>query len=112
MKKVTVILVIYLLFTAGILSSHAQTTGGTATVKFGNTSEDDASINIDGSHACTVPQGEYCTSPVSAGSHTFEFVWGSDRVTASGDFNDGDYRLLCADTDGAAWVDPSQGCGD
>jgi hypothetical protein len=110
MRKIITLLA-FLALLDGTASSDAQPSS--ATIKFGNKSEDAASIKIDGKDVCTVPDSHYCTTHVSAGSHTFEILWpGPYRVSGSANMKAGDSKLLCADSDGAAWEDPAKGCAD
>ena len=92
----------------------AQTAGGGATVKFGNTSKGDESVNMDGSYLCSAPEGGYCNSPVSSGTHDFELVWsnetGKHRVQTSANIDIGDSLTVCSDSDTAVWEQGSAAC--
>ena len=115
MKNTIALLAFLALLSGGTISSRAEPSD--AVIKFGNKSEDDATIKIDGKHVCTIKQEEYCTARVSPGVHTFEILWFEvvpPSVHASGSvkISAGDSKLLCADMDGAGWEDPSIGCAD
>ena len=115
MKTTIALLAFLALLGGGTISSRAEPSD--ALIKFWNGSEDDAAIKIDGKLVCTIKEQRDCTARVSPGVHMFEIFWfetvsPSFRASGSVSIGAGDSKLLCADTDGAGWEDPSNGCAD